>query len=329
MPSASPGARTPPTAISPSPATASATNCCRCWRAGIRGCASTWRRWPTLARDEEAWWQAELARVASAVAAARQAGARRRPGCREPPAWPSTSPGWPRSRRPCSAACCATPPSSWAPRPILPPPKPCRALALTGRAGQKCELQGLRAERTPRELRLERGQAAQVAQPAPASYCFPVPGEVEAPAFALRLRVETSGARSEPDGQKSSPGSDPAQTATLRNWKPGDRVRLRHSGSPRKVKEILERLRVTGSERALWPVLELDGRIIWMKGAELEPEPGLKVQAEGLDQMTGKPFCQWHFQGRLTQRVRSPRSGCRIRSVSAQLGSTICLLLIP
>ncbi len=59
-------------------------------------------------------------------------------------------------------------------------------------------------------------------------------------------------------------------------------MRLRYSGSPRKVKEMIERLRATGSDRAVWPVLELDGRIIWMKGAEVEPEFGLKVGAESL-----------------------------------------------
>jgi hypothetical protein len=49
------------------------------------------------------------------------------------------------------------------------------------------------------------------------------------------------------------------------------------------VKEVLERLRVTGSSRALWPVLELDGRILWMKGVELEPEPGIDIAVTGLE----------------------------------------------
>jgi tRNA(Ile)-lysidine synthase len=73
-----------------------------------------------------------------------------------------------------------------------------------------------------------------------------------------------------------------AGMATLRNWKPGDRVRLRYSGGPRKVKEVLERLRVTGSSRAVWPVLEAGGRIVWMKGVELEPEKGIVVVATEL-----------------------------------------------
>jgi tRNA(Ile)-lysidine synthase len=54
-------------------------------------------------------------------------------------------------------------------------------------------------------------------------------------------------------------------------------VRLRYSSGPRKVKEVLERLRVTGSSRAIWPVLEVAGEIIWMKGVELEPEQGIVV----------------------------------------------------
>jgi tRNA(Ile)-lysidine synthase len=70
-----------------------------------------------------------------------------------------------------------------------------------------------------------------------------------------------------------------SSTATLRNWKPGDRVRLRYSSGPRKVKEVLERLKVTGSGRAVWPVLEMDGRIVWMKGVEVEPEQGITVTA--------------------------------------------------
>jgi hypothetical protein len=29
-------------------------------------------------------------------------------------------------------------------------------------------------------------------------------------------------------------------------------------------------------------VLELDGRLVWMKGAELEPEPGIEIEAVSL-----------------------------------------------
>lgn len=136
-----------------------------------------------------------------------------------------------------------------------------RALALTGRAGQKRELAGgLRAERTHRELRLTLEAAGGDAEPA-AEYKAEVPGEIEAPEYGVRLRIEGDG--------NTGGGTAPAR-ATLRAWRPGDRVRLKHSSGPRKVKEVLERLRVTGSERAQWPVLEIEGRIVWMRGVEVE-----------------------------------------------------------
>jgi tRNA(Ile)-lysidine synthase len=154
-----------------------------------------------------------------------------------------------------------------------------RVLALAGRAGQKLELAGgLRAERRPRELRLSIvpiSTSARSSESVP-EYRLTVPGEVRAEGFGIRMRVDV--ARSQQNGANS----EPEQTACLRNWKAGDRVRLRYSGGPRKVKEVLERMKVTGSARAVWPVLELGGRIVWMRGVELEPEPAVTVTTEAL-----------------------------------------------
>jgi tRNA(Ile)-lysidine synthase len=47
---------------------------------------------------------------------------------------------------------------------------------------------------------------------------------------------------------------------------------------------VLERLRVTGAARAVWPVLELDGRIVWMRGVDVDPEQGITVTAQPLGQ---------------------------------------------
>jgi tRNA(Ile)-lysidine synthase len=156
-----------------------------------------------------------------------------------------------------------------------------RSLALVGRAGQKLALpQGLRAERAARELRLStdlgpapKGKSTGV----PTEYSVAIPGEIEAPAFGLRFRIEVPNP-SAANGSANDRSDLAGKAATLRNWKPGDRVRLRYSSGPRKVKEVLERLRVTGTERAVWPVLEVDGRIVWMRGVELEREPGLVIQ---------------------------------------------------
>jgi tRNA(Ile)-lysidine synthase len=154
-----------------------------------------------------------------------------------------------------------------------------RGLALSGKAGQKLELAGgLRAERTPRELRLFVGPISTTAASPEfiPEYTVPIPGEVRADRFGIRLRIEVAG------GLKNGAAPESGQTACLRNWKAGDRVWLRYSGSPRKVKEVLERMKVTGSARALWPVLVLGGHIVWMQGVELEPEPALIVTAETL-----------------------------------------------
>jgi tRNA(Ile)-lysidine synthase len=158
-----------------------------------------------------------------------------------------------------------------------------RRMALEGNAGQKLEpAAGLFAERTPRELRLAAsgpaGSAAKRAGEVP-EYPLSVPGEIAAPAFGLRVRVEVSAA----DGG----GGQDRGTATLRNWKAGDRVRLRHSSAPRKVKEVLERMRVTGSARAAWPVLEMGGEIVWMQGVDVEAGAGVTVRAEPLADEAG------------------------------------------
>jgi tRNA(Ile)-lysidine synthase len=149
---------------------------------------------------------------------------------------------------------------------------------------------GLAAERTARELQLSnhseptpRGGSAE-APP----YDRPIPGEIDAPAFGMRLRIELAGKKtaetSPPKMRSDGDSASVPRVATLRNWRPGDRVRLRYSGGLRKVKEVLERLRVTGSARALWPVLEVEGRIVWMKGVEVEPEADLVIRVDFTDQ---------------------------------------------
>jgi len=228
-----------------------------------------------LARDEEAWWQAELARVAPQVLLAGKPvrGGGRASGdglAVDVIRLAGLAPALQRrllrhaSERLGAAL-------------DFPATEALRLLALEGRAGQRRELAaGLRAERTPRELRLavepvsSSGSATAIPE-----YTAQIPGEIVAPAFDLHLRIGTD--------QPTPVQVESVQIARLRNWKPGDRVQLRYSGGPRKVKEVLERLRVTGTSRAVWPVLEVDGRIVWMKGVELEPEQGIAVSAFPLD----------------------------------------------
>ncbi len=247
----------------------------------------------TLACDEEAWWQAELARLAPQLllpgrpvrGGGRAAGAGLDSGLaievsRLAPLAPALQRRLIRyAADQFGAALDFTATES------------VRSLALSGRAGQKLALpHGLRAERTARELRLSISRSLIPKGKGPEAYEAAIPGEIYAPAFGLRLRIEVRGSASSsefPNGRAASP----AKTAILRNWKPGDRVRLRYSGRPRKVKEVLERMRVTGTDRAFWPVLEIDGTIVWMRGVELEPDPELLISthfsdAEGSEKPT-------------------------------------------
>jgi tRNA(Ile)-lysidine synthase len=139
-----------------------------------------------------------------------------------------------------------------------------RHLANQGRAGQKLALPcPLTAERTPRELRLSPQAAKASASAQSQEVQLPVPGE--ACAFGWRFRAHST---------NSCP------PATIRNWRPGDRVTLRYSSGPRKIKEVLERLKITGTARAEWPVVKWQGQILWMQGAELQPVPAITVSVD-------------------------------------------------
>jgi tRNA(Ile)-lysidine synthase len=236
----------------------------------------------TLARDEEAWWAAELARLAPQLLLpgrpVRGGGRAASEGLAlDVTRLAALAPALQRRLLRYSAEQLGATPDFAATESL-------RTMALHGRAGQKLELaQGLSAERTPRELRMAVGSAASSDAPSTAAvpeYCLDVPGEVAAPAFGLLLRIELAVDPPEP--------SAPA-VATLRNWRPGDRVRLRYSSTAHKVKEVLERLKVTGSSRAVWPVLEIDGQIAWMRGVELEPTAGIRIAAVSLDAALCEP----------------------------------------
>ncbi len=121
-----------------------------------------------------------------------------------------------------------------------------------GARGSKLDLAGgITVERGLREIRLTR--ASSPAAPTP-EHAFRIPGEIVVPEYGLRLR-----------GESASPCD-----ATLRPWRAGDRVTLKHSRRPKKVAEVLDRLRVLGAERKNWPVIESEGKIVWMRGADVD-----------------------------------------------------------
>jgi tRNA(Ile)-lysidine synthase len=217
-----------------------------------------------LARDEEAWWQSEIARLAPQLLLTGRpvrGGGRSGSGdgaiAIDVVRLASQAPAVQRRLLRHAAGILGVSLSFDATESL-------RQLATQGRSGQQLALPGpLTAERTPRELRLS-PHAPKAAAAAPAiEYQLPVPGEVHA--FGWHFRAHSENA---------------SVPATVRNWRPGDRVTLRYSSGPRKIKEVLERLKITGTARAQWPVIEWQGQILWMQGAELTPHPNISVTAE-------------------------------------------------
>ena len=149
------------------------------------------------------------------------------------------------------------------------------APAETSRA-RRAELPGgVTVERTLREIRLTRNvPGGPAATPSGPAYEFLLPGEIQAPEYGMCLRGELASAL-------------PSATfpAVLRSWKAGDRVTLCHSRGPKKVAEVLDRLHVLGAARRNWPVVESEGRIVWMRGVEVD-SPEFRFTAQILPAQT-------------------------------------------
>ncbi len=119
---------------------------------------------------------------------------------------------------------------------------------------------GLWAERTARELRLVRKSANRKQTVGIDPVEVSIPGEVSGLGIRLRF-VVTADAK--------AAGSN---EAVLRTPKVGDRVKIRYSRGAKPLKVIFERMQVAADARKTWPLLEWQGRIVWMKGIEIDPE---------------------------------------------------------
>jgi tRNA(Ile)-lysidine synthase len=143
------------------------------------------------------------------------------------------------------------------------------ARSSDGASGKRAKVDlgaGVTAERTPRELRLIRIPPSN--DGAVPELVVPVPGVLEAKEYGYR--VTTGG------------GLPTGETLVLRTPRPGDQVRLPHSGGVKTVKEVLERRGLSAAERGVCPVLAVGNGIVWMRGVEVEWTPGLQIAVEPL-----------------------------------------------
>jgi tRNA(Ile)-lysidine synthase len=143
---------------------------------------------------------------------------------------------------------------------------------LAGKGGVELGA-GLIAERTARELRLSRS-SERTSSRLP-ELVVPVPGVLEAAEYGYRVTTE---------GRLPS-----GTTLVLRTPQPGDQVRLPHSRGVKTVKEVLERHGLSAAQRKVWPVLATGSSILWMSGVEVDwMLPGLQVAVEPFEE-SGQP----------------------------------------
>jgi len=135
-----------------------------------------------------------------------------------------------------------------------------------GAAGRTLELPGGRIlRRTQRELRWE---AAGDRQPADYEYVLPIPGSVEVCELGVRIEAALTGWDRVPESERQQ-AFDPGKLSgpmRVRNWRAGDRFWPAYTRQPKKVKELLSDRHAVGIEKKLWPVIEADGELVWMRG---------------------------------------------------------------
>ncbi|MGH9522969.1 MAG: tRNA lysidine(34) synthetase TilS [Terriglobales bacterium] len=139
-----------------------------------------------------------------------------------------------------------------------------------GRSEKRVELtEGWDACIVQNRLRLEK--RAEKKEASDYELTLPVPGEVrvEAAEVVLRARGAESGKRLR------------KVELRVRNWRPGDRYWPAHSGSEKKVKELLQDRRVPAERRASWPVVVCGDDIVWVPGFDY-PEKWVTEAGEGI-----------------------------------------------
>jgi tRNA(Ile)-lysidine synthase len=137
-----------------------------------------------------------------------------------------------------------------------------------GRAERSLPLPGGRLARfAAAELWFETSADADIAPSAGYLYRLPVPGEVCVRELNRRITASLLPVQAAAQGYNPQQFLDPSLLASelsVRNWRAGDRFWPLHGKAPRKLKELLPR--VPARERSAWPVVVSGDEIVWVRG---------------------------------------------------------------
>src|SRR5262249_32311281 len=100
------------------------------------------------------------------------------------------------------------------------------------------------------------------------AYNLSVPGEIIVPEAGVRFEATLVRTNEKAEYNRGN-SLDPAKLSgnlQVRNWRAGDRFTPAHSKSSTKIKELLQKRHITGSERKLWPVVVSGDEVIWLRG---------------------------------------------------------------
>jgi tRNA(Ile)-lysidine synthase len=106
------------------------------------------------------------------------------------------------------------------------------------------------------------------------SFHLPVPGSVLIQEIntMVHARLEPRGPSEEGYNSETIPGellisNDTLQILTVRSWRPGDRFWPAHTRSEKKVKDLLQEMKVPQARRGAWPVVEAGETLVWIQRA--------------------------------------------------------------
>ena len=227
----------------------------------------------TIARDEESWWEAELARILPGLVLP---GKPVRGGGRAVSTHPEEgSAGMELERLRALAPAMRRRVLRAAAKQLgcgLNFEQTERLMAMCAPEGAKKQelTAAFSAEKSARELRLVRRGAEGTSATAMEPVEVTIPGVVSGMGVCLRLTAAR--------------GDEAIGPAMLRAPRAGDRVKIRYSRGAKPLKEIFERMQVGAEDRKNWPVLEWQGRIVWMRGVELEPDATIPFSVKRVDE---------------------------------------------
>ena len=123
---------------------------------------------------------------------------------------------------------------------------------------------GWTVSRTPTELRFDRADSGKASSDY--EYCLRVPGRIKVPETGTWFEAALVSPRGGYNPDHLLDSAMLGKELRVRNWRAGDRFWPAHTKSPKKIKELLQELHITGSERKLWPVVVQGADVVWVRG---------------------------------------------------------------